>query len=120
GLATGFDWKSVVTQLANAERAPEIQWKQNQTRINGKNTAFDRIKTFLNSLQADVKALKDPTLFASRTANTSDSAIASATASASATVGTFSFNISRLATAARINGTTGVSKPISASGDLTA
>src|SRR3954463_15355078 len=105
GLATGFDWKSVVTQLANAERSPELKWKQNQTRINGKNTAFDRIKTFLNALQTDVKALKDPALYGSRTAVASNTAVASATAATNTAAGTYSFNISQLATAAKINGT---------------
>ena len=120
GLATGFDWKSVVTQLANAQRSPELVWQRNQARINGKNTAFDRIKTFLNTLQTDVKALKDPKLYGSRTAGTSDAAVASATAAANATNGTFSFNISQIATAARINGTSNVGKPISATGNLNA
>jgi flagellar hook-associated protein 2 len=120
GLATGFDWKSVVTQLANAERAPETIWKNNQTRINGKNAAFDRIKTFLSNLQTDLKSLKDPSLYNSRAASSSDSTRATATAGTSATTGTFSLNISQLATAAQINGTANIGKAISDNGDLNA
>ncbi len=120
GLATGFDWKSVVTQLANASRAPEVRWHQNQTRINGKNTAFDRIKTFLSSLQTDVKSLKDPKLFASRTAASSDAAIAAATAAATARAGTYAFNITQLATAASRNGTSDIGQPLSATSDVSA
>jgi len=120
GLASGLDWKSVVTQLANAERAPETLWKRSQTIINGKNTAFDRIKTFLESLQKDAQALKEPDLFASRSASTSDSAVATASAATAATIGTFAFNISQLATAAQINGAGNVGKPISSDGDLSA
>lgn len=120
GLATGFDWKSVVTQLANAARAPETRWQQNQTRINGKNTAFDRIKTFLSTLQKDAVTLKDPRLFAGRTAASSDATIASATAAATATAGTYAFNISQLATAARINGTSNLGQPLSATTNVSA
>jgi flagellar hook-associated protein 2 len=120
GLATGFDWKSVVTQLANAERAPETIWKNNQTRINGKNAAFDRIKTFLSNLQTDLKSLKDPSLYNSRAASSSDSTLATATAGTSAATGTFSFNITQLATAAQINGTSNIGKAISDNGDLNA
>jgi flagellar hook-associated protein 2 len=120
GLATGFDWKSVVTQLANAERLPETTWQQTQSTINQKNNAFGSIKSYLNNLQADAQALKDPTLYTSSLATTSDSTIASATAASSATIGTFTFNITQLATAAQINGTNNIGKPISQSGDLTA
>ena len=120
GLASGVDWKSVVLQLANAERSPEILWHNNQVKINNKNSTFDRIKTFLTALQTDVKALKEPLVFASRLATTSDAATASASAGTAATAGTFAFNISQLATAARINGTSDIGKPISPTGDLTA
>jgi flagellar hook-associated protein 2 len=120
GLATGFDWKTVVSQLAQAERAPEILWRTNQAIINNKNTAFGRIKTFLDAIQTDVQALKDPTLFASRTASTSDSAIATAFAGASSTLGSFTFNITQLATSAKITGTSDVGKAIAPDGDLTA
>ena len=120
GLASGFDWKSVVTQLATAERSAETPWKNSQTKINGKNTAFDRIKTFLSALQTDVQKLKDPALYTGRTATSSDTTVASASASNSATPGTFAFNISQLATASQINGTSDVGNKISADGNLAA
>jgi len=118
GLATGFDWKSVVTQLANAERAAENPWKNTQLKINGKNTAFDRIKGFLTTLQTDVQKLKDSSLYNGRTTSTSNSTLATAIAGTDATAGSFAFNISQLATAARINGTSDIGKPISPDGNL--
>src|SRR5678810_653009 len=104
GLASGFDWKTVVSQLANAERAPETQWQARQSTINKQNSAFGQIKALLNTLQAGVQALKDPSLYGSRNAQVSDSDIATANASANATQGSFTFNITQLATAARLNG----------------
>jgi flagellar hook-associated protein 2 len=118
GLASGMDWSTVVSALANAERAPEIKWKQTQTNLNTQNTIFSTLKTNLTTLQTDIKALKDPALFESATAQVSDSSIATATADAGATLGSFTFNITQMATAARIDGGGNISQPISADGDL--
>ncbi len=118
GLASGFDWKSVVTQLATAERAPETNWRNTQTTINGKNQAFTNISNYLTTLQTDVQKLKDPTLYTGATSTTSDATIANATVSSSATPGTYSFNIQQLATSAQIAGSTNIAKKISADGNL--
>src|SRR5690348_12336054 len=120
GLASGLDWKTVVSELANAERAPETQWQQHQATINQQNSAFGQIKALLNTFQANVQALKDPTLYGSRTAQSSDSTLATASAATSATQGTFTFNVSQLATASLLNGTTNMGAPVSSDGNLSA
>lgn len=120
GLASGFDWKTVVSQLADAERASESTWKKSQTTINNKNTAFGRIKTFLSTLQTDVQALKDAKLYSSRAVSVSDTAKASASVGNAAITGTFAFNISQLATSAKLQGTSDIGKAIAPDGDLTA
>ena len=120
GLASGLDWKTVVSELANAERAPEAQWQTSQATINHQNSAFSQIKALLNTLQADVQALKDPALYSSRTAQSSDSTLASPTATAGGTVGTFAFNITQLASVAQLNGTAGIGAPLSSDGNLSA
>ena len=120
GLASGVDWSSVITVLANAERAPETQWQQKQTAINAQNSAFDTIKGDLADLQADIQALQDPTLYSGVTAQSSNSDVATATAATGAAPGTYSFNISQLATSAKINGLAGISSVISPDGDLSA
>jgi flagellar hook-associated protein 2 len=106
--------------LANAERAPETQWQQNQTNINAQNSAFDTIKSDLTSLQADIQALQDPTLYSSAAVQSSNSDVATATAASGTTPGTYSFNISQLATSATINGLADISSVISPDGDLSA
>ena len=118
GLASGLDWKTVVQELATAERAPETQWQKRQNIINQQNAAFGQIKALLNTLQADVQALKDPTLYNSRSAQSSDSTIATTAADTGATQGTFTFNISQLASAAQMNGTTDIGAAISGTGNL--
>ncbi len=121
GLASGVDWKSIVTQLANAERSPETQWSSNQSKINQTNNAFGTIKSYLNNLQADVKKLKDTTIFSSRSASisnstdatgTADANVATASAATGAATGTFTFNISQLATAAKISGAANISQKL--------
>lgn len=105
GLASGFDWQSVVTQLGNAERSAETPWKTQQTAIAAQNSVYSTLNDALTALQADVKALQDPTFYQSAAAQTSDSAVASASAAAGAALGNFTFTFSQLATAAKINGT---------------
>jgi flagellar hook-associated protein 2 len=121
GLASGMDWKTIVSELATAERAPETQWQTNQSTITQKNNAFGTIKSYLNNLQADVKKLQDPTLFTNRSAaisnstnstGTADSSVATVSAATGATTGTFAFSISQLATAASINGKSNISQSL--------
>lgn len=112
GLASGMNWQATVQELANAERAPETQWKAQQTSINTQNTAFGTIQTELTTVQSDMQALQDPTLYGSATAQSSDSTIAIASAASGATVGTFTFNISQLATASSMNGQSGISQAL--------
>jgi len=118
GLASGLDWKTIVSELANAERAPETQWQTRQATINQQNSAFSQIKALLNTVQSDVQALKDPTLYNSRTAQSSDSTLATANATTNGTLGTFSFNVTQLATNAQLNGTSNAGAVISSDGNL--
>src|SRR5579859_4101498 len=120
GLASGLDWKTVVQELANAERAPETQWQNHQATINQQNAAFSQIKSLLNTLQSDIQALKDPTLYSSRAAQSSDSSLATASVTTGATQGTFTFNVTQLATPAQLNGATDLGAAISSTGNLSA
>src|ERR1041385_6642725 len=118
GLASGFDWKSFIDQMIQIERAPEQRLLSSQTKINQKNAAYDNVKTQLAALQSRVKELNDPTLFDSRTAQSSDATIATAVADKGAALGSFTFNATQLATAARINGVANAGKPLSATNDV--
>src|SRR6185312_3469553 len=80
GLASGFDWQSVVSQLANAERSAETPWQNQQSAINAQIASYNSINDAMTALQADVKVLQDPAFFQSALAQTSDSTFASATA----------------------------------------
>lgn len=118
GLASGFDWQSLISQLAEVERAPQRTMLDEQTKIEARSQAFGAIKTNLDILKARVKALKDPALFDSRTTTSTDSELGTATASAGATVGQYKFNITQLATASRQLGTAGAGSALGTTPDL--
>lgn len=116
GLASGFDWSSVVTQLANAERAAETPWKTQQSAFAAQNSVYSTINDALTALQADVKVLQDPSFYQSSLAQSGDSTIATANASPGAVSGSFIFKISKLATAAQINGAANMGKVLAPNG----
>lgn len=88
-------------QLAQVERAPQSRLRTEQSKILNRNNAYGTVKTQLGVLQNRVATLKDPTFFDSRLGSTGDSTVASASVAAGAALGTYTFNISQLATAAR-------------------
>lgn len=118
GLASGFDWKSLVSQLADVERAPQTLLRREQGTIGEKGNAYNSIKTELSVLQNRVKTLQDPAFFDGRKAQSSDSTVASVSASAAAPLGLYSFAFSQLATSARQNGTTNTGAALSSANDV--
>ncbi|HEY0454969.1 MAG TPA: flagellar cap protein FliD N-terminal domain-containing protein, partial [Verrucomicrobiae bacterium] len=80
GLASGFDWQSLISQLANVERAPENRLRSEQGTLAQKNSAYSSILTQLNTLKTKVDALKDPKLFQSRNTTVGDSSVLTASA----------------------------------------
>ena len=62
GLASGFDWKSVVDQLVEVERAPQRRARREQYEVSEKNRILSLIKDELSALQNKSKALKDSDL----------------------------------------------------------
>ena len=82
GLVSGFDWRSLVDQLAEVERAPQQRMRSEQSLLQQRNTAYSNIKTQLEKLKALSDSLKDPLFFDSRLPKSGDSTIGTATAAA--------------------------------------
>jgi len=116
GLASGLDWATIVTELASAERAPETQWEAEQTTISAQQSAYSTISSDLSAFQLDAETLMDPSFFNSVTAASTNPMVASAEASGTA-IGSYTFNITQLATAAQLNGATYVSQVLDPGGD---
>ena len=115
GLASGMDWATIVTELANAERSPETQWQAQETTITDELAAYSTISSDLTSLQLDADTLLDRSFFESVTGTSSDTSVATASVDSGAPIGTYTFDISQLATASNLQGTTYVSGPLSTS-----
>ncbi len=118
GLASGFDWQSLVTQLIQVERAPETRMRTEQSTIQQKNNAYSSIVTELNVLSNDIDTLKDPTLFGSRTTSVSDSTKATAQAATGTAQGSYAFQITQMATAASVQGGVDSGRQLSATDDV--
>ena len=118
GLASGLDWQSLIDQLAQAERAPQTKLRDNQTTLQNQKNAYAAIQTQLGILQNAVNTLKEPTLFDSRSTTSSNTSIATASADSTAAQGSYTFNITQLATASKRSGTANVGNGLSATSDV--
>lgn len=118
GLASGLDWTTIINEMVAAEQAPETQMEAQQSTLGTENTAYTTIGTDLATLQKDVTTLMDPSFFGSRAASSSNSSVASATAATGTPLGTYTFDISKLATDSSWQGVTAAASPLSATDDL--
>src|ERR1700744_3765573 len=101
GLASGMNWTTVVQELGQAERAPETQWETQQTAFNAQNSDYTTISTELTTLENDITALQSASLYNASTVQSSNSSVATATSGAGTPIGSNTFHISQLATAAQ-------------------
>ena len=118
GLASGFDWKTLVDQLADVERAPQKRLRNDQATLGERNNAYGSIFTQLSVLKSRVDALKAPTLFEGRLGKTSDATIATASATAGSALGSYVFNITQLATTSVQRGGTNAGRALHTSNDV--
>ncbi len=115
GLVSGFDWQSFIDQMAEVERLPQQRLRVEQADLREQSTAYGSLITELKSLQNSVAALKESSLYGSRTVSVGDETVASASTAADATQGVYTFHFSQLATAARLVGSNGSGLGISQS-----
>lgn len=118
GLASNFDWKSLVSQLADVERAPQRRLTSEKQQLAQRTNAYSTLQTQLSVLQNRVAAIKEPSFFDARTAASSDSSAATATVSAGSALGSHRFSVSQLATASRLQGGMNVGRRLGDSGDV--
>jgi len=118
GLASGMNWSTVISELAQAERSPETTWQQEISALNTQKSAYTTLNGDFATLQTDIQTLQDASLYSGTSVQSSNTAIATASGGSAATLGNYTFNITQLATAARMNGTTGVSQVLSPNGNI--
>ncbi len=118
GLASGIDWTNIISEMLTISRAPETQMTAEQSTDNQKNSAYQTIGADLTTLNNDVTTLSDPNFFSSRTAATSNSAVASATAAEGTPLGTFSFDVTQMASDAAQVGSRIAAKPLNSTNNV--
>ena len=57
GLASGFDWKSIVDQLIEVSRAPQNRMRTEKSQLATKNSAISEIKGLVSSLKSSLTSL---------------------------------------------------------------
>lgn len=118
GLASGFDWRALVDQLSDVERAPQKRLLLDQQLIQDRRSAYSSISTQLSVLRNRVTDLASSALYDSRQARVSDTALASATVKDAAALGTYAFHVTQLATAAVRQGTSNIGARLASSSDV--
>ena len=113
GLASGFDWKSVVDQLTAVERTPQTKVRTEQTTLASRRSALGQIATQLTDLQTKATALGDSSLYNRRSVSSSDTTIASVSTADGAVTGSYSINVTTLATPSSwLGATSGIISPL--------
>ena len=105
GLASGFDWQSMIDQLMAAERIPQARLRTEQTENNDKRDALELLETKLDALKATVGKFSDNALFNSKSTTYSDDALGiSASAGISASEGIYEVSVTQLASISKRKG----------------
>src|SRR6204780_2409759 len=111
GIGSGLDIGAIVTSLTNAYGAAQTtQLTNQQNTLDSEVSAYGTFTAALDTLQAALPALEDPSQLAGFSATVADNTIASATTSTDAVAGTYSLQVNNLATVA-----TATSAPLSSS-----
>lgn len=121
GLASGFDWKSLVDQLIAADRAPQDRLRAQKTANTNRVSALNTLGARLGDLQAALSPLRDGTLFSARTVALGDAqnnTTWTARVDAGASVGSHVVDVERIATSSRLLGAAHVAGPLSATADV--
>ncbi|HLP24484.1 MAG TPA: flagellar filament capping protein FliD, partial [Acidobacteriota bacterium] len=119
GLASGFDWKSLVEQLMSVEQVRVTRLEKEQSTNTQRSSALSTLGTKLTALQSAADALKDVSVFSGRkvTSSTTDSTW-DLSASAGSAAGSYRIAVSKLATASRLTGTGDIAKGLHTSNDV--
>lgn len=119
GLASGLDWKSLVDQLMELERAPIARIEREQLTNTQRSNALRDLGTKLTALQTAATTLKDQTLFSGRTASSATTGSTwKFSPAAGATTGSYEIAVTQLATRARREGAADITQGIAATNDV--
>jgi flagellar hook-associated protein 2 len=108
-----MDWQSTIDKLMAVEATPVTRLQNEQARNSEKNDALTLLNTKMTALQVSMTSLKDVNLYKKRDVSSSDTTSSWAQSAEDGTaVGAYSFAVSQLATAAKLNGNANIASAI--------
>lgn len=102
GIGSNLDINSIVSQLMSVEQQPLVNLAKKESSFQAKLSALGNLKGALSTFQNTLKSLADVSKFKSVRATITDSTIATASATSSATAGTYSLEVNKLAQAQKL------------------
>ncbi|MEC9490269.1 MAG: flagellar filament capping protein FliD [Halanaerobiales bacterium] len=104
GLATGMDTDSIINQLVQLEQRPIYNYQQEISELEQTKGAWRDINSRLDNLENKLTDLKLSSTYNSRTANSSNEDVVTATAGNSANEANYDITVNQVATAQRLIG----------------
>ncbi|HZW20784.1 flagellar filament capping protein FliD [Noviherbaspirillum sp.] len=102
GIGSNLDINGIVSQLMALERQPLNNISQKEAGIKAKLSAIGNLKSALSTFQTAVRSLSSESKFQAVRATAADTAVATVSGSGSATPGTYSLEVSKLAQAQKL------------------
>ena len=106
GVATGFDIKSIINAILQAEHHPVDLLQAKQQGLDAKKAAFSDLSAKLTTLRTALLDLSSSGTVTSRAATSSDTSILTATAGSGADLGSHEIDVQTLARASRVRSET--------------
>jgi flagellar hook-associated protein 2 len=113
GLASGFDWKSIVDQLIEVSRAPQNRMRTEKSANASKSSAINDIKGLLGTLKTSISSLAtEESLYKKGVTFKDASTNWKATASKDTPAGEYKFNLISEASASKLSGSSNLVAPL--------
>ncbi|WP_332239074.1 flagellar filament capping protein FliD [Sporolactobacillus sp. KGMB 08714] len=104
GLVSGIDTDSIVAKLMASAAEPLIKMQQTQQQLEWQRDDYRSMNTLLQTLQTNVQTMQLQGTYLTKTVNSSNAAVATATAGTTAGNTTYSLTVANMATSASITG----------------
>lgn len=97
GVGSGLDVNGIITKLMALEQEPLTKLDKKEASYQSKLSAFGTLKGTFAALQTSAKALTSTTLFAGKSATSSDTTVLSSSANTAAVAGKYAIDVTHLA-----------------------
>lgn len=97
GVGSGLDAESIVTKLVAVERQPINKLEASNSTLQTKISTYGEVQSAVSALEDAAQKLTDPSLWSATAATSTDSAAVNFSTTSGAATGTYSVEVSRLA-----------------------